>query len=132
MLHPPPEIQFHAREDLPLLEAVRQGLAAGGRLPSRRRVRAWIEAGAVRVDGAPVRDPASVPPSGARVDVGAGGPDGGGGPPAPGPGAPPPPPLRGPMLSSPRLIKPAARPPRRRGGRGMRRGNWLPLRIMKR
>jgi hypothetical protein len=48
-----------------LLEALRQQLAGEGRPPSRARLAALIEAGAVRVDGRVVRDPTH--PLGAEV-----------------------------------------------------------------
>lgn len=78
---PPPE----PGEGVPLLERVREHLAAGaegsddapdeaapssrGRAPSRARAAAWIRAGAVRVDGRVLTDPAARVPPDARLSV---------------------------------------------------------------
>lgn len=70
--------QLQAPGDAPLERVVREGLIAEGlcaqfRPPSRKRVRDWIRAGDVAVEGRPIPDPAFVPRAGDRVVVTPGG-----------------------------------------------------------
>jgi len=62
-------IQFTANGGQALEVAVREALAAEGRPPSKSRVRTWIRAGDVVVEGRAVTDPGWAPEAGDRVVV---------------------------------------------------------------
>ena len=67
-----PEIQFPAPEAALLADAIRDALGEEGRKPSRQRVRAWIRAGRVRLDGRVVEDPGRILDGGETIDLGPG------------------------------------------------------------
>ncbi len=64
-----PEIQFTAPGTISLVDALRGALGSEGLGPSRKRVRAWIGAGRVRVGGQVARDPALLLRGGEVIDL---------------------------------------------------------------
>jgi hypothetical protein len=66
---PPSPSPSPSPSPVPLVDAVRRLLSEEGRPPSRRRVEAWIAAGAVTVEGRVVRDPAAPVAPSLRVSL---------------------------------------------------------------